>query len=189
MDDITLLRSVLTKTADLIDAAPESAWDRGTPCPDYDVRTLLGHMVGWCELFATAAEGAVPDQDPDAAVAGPDTSSRFRSATERLVAGWEQHGVDRTVSLGPSREIPGSMLVTLTATEYLAHGCDLASGAGLPVPYSDEEAQDALGRVQQTLQPEFRGPGKGFGEIVPVPEDAPAVDRFLGFVGRHPPSG
>jgi len=186
MDDITLLRGVLTKTADLVDAAPESAWDRPTPCPDYDVRTLLGHIVGWAEVFATAAEGEVPDQDPNAAVAGPDTPSRFRAAADRMVAAWAAQGVDRTVSLGPGREIPGAMLVTMTATEYLSHGWDLATGAGLPVPYSSEEAEEALARIRQTLKPEFRGEGKGFGEIVPVPEDALALDRFLGFVGRQP---
>jgi uncharacterized protein (TIGR03086 family) len=186
VDDITLLRSVLTKTADLVDAVPADAWDRRTPCPDYDVRTLLGHMVGWAEVFAAAAEGSVPDQDPSAAVAGADTAPRFRAAADRMVSAWSSQGVDRTVCLGPGRDIPGAMLVTMTATEYLSHGWDLATGAGLPVPYSDDEAEEALGRIQRTLRPEFRGEGKGFGEIVPVPDDAPALDRFLGFVGRQP---
>jgi hypothetical protein len=26
----------------------------------------------------------------------------------------------------------------------------------------------------------------GFGERVPVPDDAPALDRFIGFMGRDP---
>ena len=186
MDDITLVRSVLTKTADLVDAVPEPAWDRPTPCPDYDVRTLLGHIVGWSEVFAAAAEGDVPDQDPNAAEGGPDTAARFRSAADRMVAAWSSLGVDRTVQLGPGREIPASMLVTMTAMEYLTHGWDLATGAGLPVPYSDDEAEETLQRSRETLKPEFRGEGKSFGEIVPVPDDAPAMDRFIGFVGRHP---
>lgn len=186
MDDIALLRGVLTKTADVVDAVPADAWDRRTPCPDYDVRTLLGHIVGWAEAFATAAEGGVPDQDPSAVAGGADSASRFRAAADRMVTAWSDLGVDRTVSLGPGREIPGPMLVTMSATEYLAHGWDLATGAGLPVPYSDDEAAEALGRIQQTLKPEFRGEGKGFGDIVPVPDDAPAIDRFLGFVGRRP---
>lgn len=188
MDDITLLRGVLTKTTALVDAVPPEALDRRTPCPDYDVRALLGHMVGWAEVFGTAAQGEVPGQDPGAAVAGPDTPARFRAAAERIVDGWQAHGVDRTVALGPGREVPGAMLVTMTATEYLTHGWDLATGAGLPVPYSDDEAEEALRRVQQTLAPEYRGEGKAFGEIVPVPEDAPALDRFIGFVGRRPSS-
>ncbi len=186
VDDVTLLRAVLTKTAEVVDAVPAGVWDRPTPCPDFDVRALLGHIVGWSEVFATAAAGEVPDHDPNAAVAGPDTPSRFRAAAERMVTGWETLGVDRTVMLGPDREIPGSMLVTMTATEYLTHGWDLATGAGLPVPYSNDEAEETLRRAQKTLRPEFRGAGKAFGEIVVVPDDAPAIDRFIGFVGRRP---
>jgi len=186
VDDITLLRGVLTKTADLVDAVPADAWERPTPCPDFDVRTLLGHIVGWAEVFATAAQGEVPDQDPAAAVAGPDTPARFRDAADRMIGGWETFGADRTVTLGPGREIPGAMLVTLTATEYLTHGWDLATGAGLPVPYSEDEAEETLRRVQQTLRPEHRGEDKAFGEEVAVPEDAPAIARFIGFVGRPP---
>jgi uncharacterized protein (TIGR03086 family) len=186
MDDVTLVRGVLTKTADLVDAVPESAWEQSTPCPEYDVRALLGHMVGWSEVFAAAAEGDVPDSDPNAYVADADAASRFRAAAERIVAAWEKFGIDRTVQLTAGSDVPGSMAVTMTATEYLSHGWDLATGAGLSVPYSDAEAEETLRRVQDTLRPEFRGEGKAFGEIVPVPDDAPAVDRFIAFVGRQP---
>jgi uncharacterized protein (TIGR03086 family) len=191
VDDVTLVDGVLTKTASLVDAVPSEAWDRPTPCADYDVRALLGHMVGWAEAFAVAASGSVPSGsvpsgDPNAVAGGADSAARFRAAAAQIVDGFAVHGVDRTVQLGPGREIPASMLVTLTATEFLAHGCDLARGAGLAVPYSDDEAAVALARAEQTMKPEFRGEGKPFGEIVPVGPGAPAIDRFLGFVGRQP---
>ena len=188
MDDVTLLRGVLTKTADLVDAVPADALDRPTPCTEFDVRALLGHMVGWSEVFATAAAGEVPDQDPGAAVAGPDSAARFRAAADRMIDAWQSLGTDRTVQLGPGRELPAAMLVTMTATEYLTHGWDLATGAALPVPYSPDEAEETLRRTQQTLRPEFRGAGKAFAAVVPVPDDAPAIDRFIGFVGRRPSS-
>lgn len=186
MDEVTLLRGILTKTADVVAAVPAAAWDRPTPCTEYDVRALLGHMVGWAEAFAAAAAGSVPASDPNAVAGGEDSAARFRAAASAIVDGFAAQGLDRTVQLGPGREIPASMLVTLVATEYLAHGCDLARGAGLPVPYSDDEAAAALARAEQTLKPEFRGEGKPFGEIVPVDPHAPALERFLGFVGRQP---
>ena len=186
MDDVTLLRGVLGKTADLVDAVPDDAWERRTPCPDYDVRALVGHIVGWSEVFAAAAQGEVYDGDPTAYTAGPDASGRFRKAAERIVDGWESLGTDRSVKLIGGGDIPAPMAVTMTATEYLAHGWDLATGAGLPVPFTAAEAQDTLGRIRQTLPAEYRGEGKAFGLIVEVPEDAPAIDRFVAFVGRRP---
>jgi uncharacterized protein (TIGR03086 family) len=185
VDDMTLLRGVLTKTADLVDAVPEDAWDRRTPCPDYDVRALLGHIVGWSEMFAAAAHGEMFDGDPTSVVADADAGARFRKAAARIVSGWESLGTDRSVPFTGGHDVPGPMVVTMTATEYLSHGWDLATGAGLAVPYSDEEAEETLSRAEKTLLPEYRGEGKPFGEIVPVPEGASAVDRFIGFVGRQ----
>jgi uncharacterized protein (TIGR03086 family) len=78
------------------------------------------------------------------------------------------------------------MVVNMTVMEYLTHGWDLAIATGQPVPYADEEAAAALERAQGTLPPQYRGAGQPFGDIVEVPDDAPAIDRFVGFLGRNP---
>lgn len=185
MDDIVLVRAVMTKTADLVDAVPAEAWDRRTPCVDYDVRALLRHMVGWSEVFAAGASGAAEVPDPEQYVAGPDAAARFRAAATQIIDGWQTHGTDRSVTLSGG-EAPGAVVLTMTAMEYVTHGWDLAQGAGLPVPYTEEEAADTLQRAEATLPAEYRGEGKAFGEIVAVPADAPAVERLAGFMGRQP---
>ena len=42
------------------------------------------------------------------------------------------------------------------------------------------------GSTLARLAPEYRGPDKSFGYEVPVPDDASAVDRLIGFLGRDP---
>ena len=83
-------------------------------------------------------------------------------------------------------ELPGQMVLNMTVMEYLTHGWDLATATRQEIPYTDEEAAQALERAQGTLPPEYRGAGKPFGDIVEVPESAPAIDRFIGFLGRDP---
>src|SRR5436305_1518026 len=55
MDDVRLLDEVLAKAATLIGNVKEDQWELPTPCPDYDVKALVGHMVGWAQVFASAA--------------------------------------------------------------------------------------------------------------------------------------
>jgi hypothetical protein len=40
--------------------------------------------------------------------------------------------------------------------------------------------------VRGQIDPAVRGDGKIFREIVPVPDDAPAQDKLIGYCGRQP---
>ena len=111
----------------------------------------------------------------------------FRKAAAEAVAGWKAHGTDRNVGL-MGGEMPGQMVLNMTIMEYLTHGWDLATATRQPVPYTEEEALAALERARGTLPPQYRGEGQPFGDIVDVPETAPAIDRFVGFLGRDPGS-
>lgn len=65
------LRAVLGTVADLIDGVGPGEWNNPTPCPEWEVRELVNHMVLGHRLFtgilrgeATVAPGAL---DPAAA--------------------------------------------------------------------------------------------------------------------------
>jgi uncharacterized protein (TIGR03086 family) len=185
MDDIELLERVLDKTGAIVEAVTPDLYDRPTPCPDYDVRTLVNHITGWVAAFAEGANGGTYEGDPSAHVAGEDPGAEFRASAAKVVDGWRTHGLDRNVGI-MGGEMPGAMVLHMTVMEYLTHGWDLATATGQPIPYTEEEAAAALERAQATLPPQFRGEGQPFGEIVEVPDTAPAVDRFIGFLGRDP---
>lgn len=185
MDDIDLLQRVLDKTAAIIEAVTPDEYDRPTPCPDYDVGALLNHMTGWVRSFAAGAAGSHFEGDPAAHVAGDDPAGEFRAAAAQIVAGWRANGLDRDVGM-MGRDVPGRMVLDMTVMEYMTHGWDLATATRQPVPYSEEEATQALERAQGTLPEQYRGEGRPFGLVVEVPDTAPAIDRFVGFLGRDP---
>lgn len=186
MREFDLLSGILTKTGDVVAGVAPDQLDAPTPLPDYDVRTLVDHLVGWIQSFAASAEGTTYEGDPSAVRAGDDPAAEFRAAADRVVAGWREHGFDREVSVMGGDGQPAEMVFNMTVMEYLTHGWDLAVATGQPVPYTDEEAAEVLRRAEGTLPPQYRGGDMPFGEIVPVPDDAPAIDRLAGFMGRDP---
>ena len=51
VDEVTLLRGVLDKTGDLLAGVRDDQWHLATPCPEFDVRALSDHLVGWISYF------------------------------------------------------------------------------------------------------------------------------------------
>ncbi len=185
VDDIQLLSVVMDGAGEVIAGVTGDQWERPTPCPDYTVRTLVEHMVGWAHAFEAAARGRRFEGDPGAYRRSTDTADTFRALAASLVEGWRSAGTDRTVTLtGPA--LPGAVVLNMTVTEYAAHAWDLAVASGQTVPLADEEAEETLARARVTLPPEFRGEGKAFADIVEVGDDAPALDRLVAFLGRPP---
>jgi uncharacterized protein (TIGR03086 family) len=186
MDEIELLSSVMDKTGDVIAAVTDDQRSRPTPCPEYDVQTLVNHIVGWVRVFDAGAHGRSVEGDPAKYQVGSDPAGEFRAAADSIVDSWRTEGLDRQVLMSSGDKIDGVMSFNMTLMEYLVHGWDLAVATGQPIPYTDDEAEAVLERAQTTLPPEYRGEGMPFGDIVPVADHAPAVDRLIGFLGREP---
>jgi len=192
MNGIALLSGVLSKTGDLIEGAEGAegaeAGRRGspTPCEEYDVGALVDHLVGWLLLFEARCDGRAYEADPARHRCGPDPAGEFRAASAGLVAGWEKYGFDREIALTGESGLPAAMVFDMALMEFTVHGWDLAMATGRPVPFTEREAAEVLARAEATLPPQYRGEGMAFGPIVPVAEDAPAVDRLAGFLGRDP---
>ncbi|QQM42232.1 TIGR03086 family metal-binding protein [Streptomyces liliifuscus] len=186
MDEIELLSGVLSKTGDLIEGVEPGQLRAPTPCEEYDVETLVDHLVGWLLLFEARCHGREYDADPARYRSGPDPAGEFRAAAAGLVAGWEKYGFDRELGVTGDAKLPAAMVLDMTLMEFTVHGWDLAVSTGRPVPFTEKEAADILTRAEATLPPQYRGEGMPFGNIVPVAGDAPAADRLAGFLGRDP---
>ena len=182
---IDLLAQVLDRTADLLDGAAAHPTATPTPCPDMDLGALVDHVVTWAQVFAGGATGEPYQGDPFAFhVELVDAAAAYRAVAHRIVDGWRTHGLDRDVE-GFSGTSPGRMSFGMTLMEEIAHGWDVATATGQDTDYPGEAIELALSAAHEYLLPEHRGP-ESFGEIVPVPDDAPPIDRYLGFMGRRP---
>jgi len=171
VDEIELLDGVLAKTGGIIESVRPEQLEGSTPCPDYSVRQLLDHIVGWVHVFVGAACGEPFEGDPSAYRAGDESGREFVAAARKLCTGWREHGLDRSVRLAAG-ELPGQMVFNMTLMEYMAHGWDLAKATGQQIPFTDDEASEVLVRAEATLPAQYRGEGRAFSAIVAVPADA-----------------
>ena len=173
--DIDLLDTVVSQTGALVAGASRTGHDTPTPCPEFDVTSLVNHLVGWAKSFAATLSGEKFDGDPNSYVAGPDPAAEYNEAAQKVVAAYREGGK-------AAQQTPVGLLLM----EEIVHGWDLAIATGQDVPFSAEAAEAALAAGRGMLKPEFRGPGKSFAEEVAVAEDVSSVDRLVAFLGRDP---
>lgn len=178
---------VLAGLANVVDGVRDDQLDLPTPCTEMDVAELRRHILGWLTNFADGY--ADPDGQARASVdefqTPSDPSGAVRAASDKLVAAVTAGAAQRPLKLGENG-MPGELALGMILWEYLVHGWDLARATGQPWSPPEAAAAESLAFAPSMLTDEYRGEGNMFGPIVPVPEDAPALDRLLGYSGRDP---
>jgi uncharacterized protein (TIGR03086 family) len=86
----------------------------------------------------------------------------------------------------PLGEMPGPALAGFTALDVFVHGWDLASAIGEPVDFDDRLAEQLLEFSRSAISTEAGTRAPRIGPEVPVPDDATAMARLLGYLGRRP---
>ena len=157
-----------------------------TPCAGTPVAGLLAHVVGLITAFRMAAEktpvsggpSASPDDLP------PDWRTRIPAQLDALVAAWQQPSAWEGTAEAGGVVMPAPVAAVVTLDEVLVHGWDLAVATGQH--YTADPASVAA-CTEFAAQAAAQGPTPGlFGPPVPVPDDAPPLDRLLGLTGRDP---
>ena len=159
-----------------------SGWEVPAPVEGWTARDVVGHLTTWFPGFLAGAGVALP--------AGP-------SADDDPVAAWEhqtdavQALLDDPASAGRTIDNPhlGTMTVAgatdmIYTNDVFMHTWDLARATG-----QDDRLDPALCAAlvdgMEPMEDMIRSSGQ-YGPRVPVPEDADAQTRLLGFIGRDP---
>jgi uncharacterized protein (TIGR03086 family) len=149
-----------------------------TPCTEWDVEALLGHMVGGTG-YLLAALGI--DGSP-----GTTDAASYRDAVARCVESLRQPGALEIRCMSPAGfEWSVSDATAGTAMDQLVHTWDLAVAIGADKEL-DPEAVDAIVEMFLPQMPEIGRSAGIVGPEVRVPEAASAQDRLLGAMGRQP---
>ena len=153
-----------------------------TPCSDWDVRALLGHVVGVLALHAAVLRDEEPDE-PMVDLGDDDPLKAYRSGVEELLAAAGGDALER-IHRTPMGEMPGHAAVAFVMMDVIVHGWDLARATGQTMAVPEDVAADVLGFVRQAIPDEQRAPH--IGPAVAVAPSAPALDQLVAFLGRTP---
>jgi uncharacterized protein (TIGR03086 family) len=181
-----MVRAVETSNAVVRGIGPEMM-DRPTPCPEFDVRTLLGHLSGWMtEPARGAALKRPPAGAPDESFEPePGWAERLTERTRATADAWSEPAAwEGTATLSGEMRMPAEAIGGLVFAEFLLHGWDLAMATGQEYAPDDDLAEALFGQVSSMADMGRRY--GAFGPEVPVPASASPTDRALGLSGRDP---
>lgn len=177
----------LDQAEHLICAVRPSELARPTPCAEYDVRALCGHMAAVLQKLARLGSGQSAAQIPDVADIADDWVGAFRGARAEVEHVWQHDAMlDRTIAL-PWATMPGRDALAAYTHEFTVHSWDLAHATGRLGGLDPDLATEALAWFSRFVPSEARNEQAGsFGPVVPVSGDADAYTQLAGYVGRQP---
>ena len=156
-----------------------------TPCEGTPVAGLLAHLAGLAYAFRMAGERTPVDgqASTDAGMLPVDWRTRIPAELDALAAAWRDPDAHEGTTAAGGVEMPGEVAAVVALDEVVVHGWDLAVATGQPYD-ADPAAADACRAFAESFGDDR--PPSLYGPVVPVPADAPALDRLLGATGRDP---
>lgn len=160
-----------------------------TPCPDYDVRDLLFHLLGLSIAFRSAAAkdfgpatstpaGSTPTDLPD------DWREQIPRRLTALTEAWREPAAWEGMTEAGSVQLPGAIAAQVALNELTMHGWDLARSTGQDFTVPEELLQVSHNLLYPGTDQSQREPI--FGPVVAVPDGAPLLDTVIGLGGRDP---
>jgi uncharacterized protein (TIGR03086 family) len=187
-----LLQTVSNEFRTVVSTISREQWDLPTPCLDWSVLELIGHVVGGSQMAASLIGGASRIEAIGLLATdfvGTDPLGAIDTALAAQRQAFDQPGIENITCQHPAGDMPAEQLLGLRIGDLLVHSWDLARATG-----ADEElSADAVQRVWDDTAPMAPIIAQlgifGEGPSGTIPDDAPLQDRLLDLMGRRVTDG
>lgn len=201
-------RPVFRRCTDLVGsvvaAISPGQLDLPTPCGDFDVRQLLGHVVAAGSRVAQMGRGndVSPGLLSPPNVADDGWTEAWGDAAQEMDRAWgDDAALVRVVRL-PWIEASGAAVLASYLNEFTVHAWDLATATGQSPLWDDEVVglaldsirvvlpsegrQERFEAIRASLRPHAQNWSSPFADAVAVSNDAPLIDQLVAYNGRRP---
>jgi len=170
-ESVVVLSRALDQAGDVLAAVHADQLARSTPCDDWNVAQLIGHIVDAPVRFLDMARGEEPDWSAGPRPVAGNWVADFRTNADNLIHHWHQAGAAADVGQ-----------IDWEIAEIAVHTWDVAQATGQSPSLLPEVAERGLAFMSAMLTPGNRG--QAFAPAVRVPDDAPVYNRLAAFAGR-----
>jgi uncharacterized protein (TIGR03086 family) len=184
------LEPATSTLARLVNGVRDDQLTAPTPCSKTTLGDLLDHVDGLSLAFTAAAlkspEGGSQGPSADASRLGADWRTRIPGRLALLADAWRDPEAWTGMTQAGGLDLPGDVAGVVALDEIVVHGWDIAVASGQSYACEPQLAQATYAFVQASVAQNPHGTPGLFGPPVPVPDNAPLLDRLIGLAGRDP---
>lgn len=184
-------RTALAWVRDLAAQVPAGRLGDPTPCPEWDVRGLLGHLVATVDRARVIGEGGDPNAMPRVVggVADDGWPDALAAAEGKAAAVWADDARLDALATVPWGRVPGRAALSGYVREALVHGWDLAVATGQDPEADPAVAAAVLDETREVMPAEPRGGPIPFAAPVPPRPGAGPTEQLANWCGHAAGSG
>jgi uncharacterized protein (TIGR03086 family) len=177
-----------------------------TPCDDFDVRALLGHLLGVVDRAAAIGRGEDAMAVPAAATSANDAwPEAWADAVAAVDDAWRDDAVLGRIVVLPWATLPAGAALLGYLNEVVVHTWDLAQATDQQPTWDDEVVGAAYNAISHSLPAEGRSAmfrkmmenmdadtrpagfaSPPFADAVAASAAARPIDRLVAYTGRTP---
>jgi uncharacterized protein (TIGR03086 family) len=184
-DPRPVYRTAMDWVTALMRAVPPHRLDAPTPCAEFTVRTLMGHLIGTAERGLATGTGRPNAPIPHVVTDVPDSrlTARYDELASDVAQTWSARADLRELVDAPWGRVRGDDAVWGFALETAVHAWDLAVATGQPSEGSPALIEPLLARAPAIMPAEGRT--RSYGDPVGASHPAGPTERLANWLGHR----
>ena len=182
-----LMAAAAAEAARVVAGVPGHPMDAPTPCDDWDLRTLVNHVILWTAYSAERrahGESVAEDLMTKDFTADPGFAQDYAAQIDRAVTAWSDPAAwERELGVMGSGT-PAADVAAMLIAEMVLHGWDIAKATGQPFDLPEHTLHACLDHVAKFVpNAPNRAPWRPPAAVAP---GATLLNRIVAITGRAP---